>query len=491
MSEKLTNDNLDDIFRNSIDNLETEPSENFWINASEDTLFKSTQAGKRSVFKWRMVAASLLVMLLGLSAYVVYLQRQLVVIKGKLAGVEVNNGNTKVAQNNVVASLHELKNVAKSSATNETSASSNNAVDISTEKPIPVNNNPTVISATVSNNNEAETNDNLAINSPIKKQDRHHTHPLNYHSNPSIAANSSAMSSNIYSPITSAAINNTAVPGNLQNELITLNANSISFIPINTTQQDIASDGIEPVQNYVRPLDEKKRFLSRFSLSLFYEPYISDELLENESSDIVTYNNVSANEEEVNPFSLGLKASYDISRHFSIMLGCTYYNFNVSVSPTTIYAEKQSNGDIAYFFQTSVGTVQCPYANNTKAGDGIVVSGEEKVSYISIPLQLKYNFNPVNRLNFYVTGGIQGNVVITKRMDMHWQDFNWGQGNVIEGIDNRKKFYESYYVAPGISYRIIKGISIYLEPSLEGSPVFSSQKGTPYVGVGGGITYHF
>jgi len=42
MSEKLTNDNIDKIFRNSIDNMETQPSENFWIDVSEDPLSKAS-----------------------------------------------------------------------------------------------------------------------------------------------------------------------------------------------------------------------------------------------------------------------------------------------------------------------------------------------------------------------------------------------------------------------------------------------------------------
>jgi len=75
---------------------------------------------------------------------------------------------------------------------------------------------------------------------------------------------------------------------------------------------------------------------------------------------------------------------------------------------------------------------------------------------------------------------------------MQWRDFNWEQGSAKEGIDNSKKVYTSYYFAPGARYNLLTGISVFFEPSLQGSPVYSKTSGTtPYVGLGGGITYHF
>lgn len=485
MSEKLTNNNIDDIFRNSIDNMETEPSENFWINASEDALFKSTQAGKKAVTRWKVIAAASITLLIGLSAYMFYMQKQLSNIKSKLIVVENKNTIPIVSASNVP----EVKEHVLSATSTDNNAGkevSNIAIPANKiESSVPANSN------NVNTDKVQVANKAIVLNSNIHSKHVNHTYSRVTADNSIVPKANDVIRNDVLSNGESSnTSSNVVIANKVADGPVSMASVTNESIPINEDEQNLITGNIEPVQEYVRPV-QKKSFASKLSVSLFYEPYVSDELLENESSDIVTYNNVSANEEEVNPFSLGLKAGYDISKHISVITGCTYYSFNFSVSPTTIFAQQQSNGDAAYSFQTSVGTVQCPYVNNSKAGDGLTVSGEEKVSYVSIPLQIKYNLTLNKKFDVYVTAGVQANIVAIRKMDMHWQSFNWDEGNATEGIDNRKKLYGSYYAAAGLSYSIVKGIGIFMEPSIQGSPVYSSTKGMPYLGMAGGLTYHF
>jgi|GEM_PF-1777609 hypothetical protein len=492
MSEKLTNDNIDKIFRDSIDDVETQPSENFWINASEDALFKNNLANSKAISNWKLVAASLAAALVFISAYLIYTQKQLSNINKQLVAVKETSGN----QNKDIALIPTNTSAAPVSAKQEklqpvTEQKEHSAKKhkVAASKVQYATQNASLLKkkmSAVSKHNIIASNTSQNISSVKKK--------ILKSSSVSVVSNNSTQQNSINNVVitdqseSDVKSNNTTSANNL---VALTNTDRVSIPLINNQATTITPDYIEPVQPEIK-VAERKTLLSKMSISLFCEPYISDELIENEANDIVTINNVSANEEEVNPYTIGVKVSYDISKHWTITTGCLFYNFDVSVSPATIYAQKQSNGDVGYSFQTSVGTVSCPYGANPSVGDFMVISGKEIVNYLSVPLQIKYNVLNTGNLGLYVSGGAMFNIVAYREMTMHWQDYAWNQGNATEGIDNSKKIYSSFYFAPGVSYRLFNTFSIFIEPSLQGSPVFSSiTKSTPYLGIGAGITYHF
>ncbi|HSY77665.1 MAG TPA: hypothetical protein VK890_12445 [Bacteroidia bacterium] len=470
MGEKLTNKDFDDIFREGINDMDTQPSESFWIKASEDSLFNSTQAKKKAVGKWKLIAASLAAAVVVLSAYIIYQQKEINGIGQRPVITEKKNiaqpivsiissnasqiqhpkpGQKTVTENTTVKPLPAIR-YKKGTVTQIVQSSNYTQNKISSPPSVPR------VSGLASNSNNGN---NFSSNNS----------GLNVVDNQNPQEDISAFSSN---------------------SIQLLNATYSSSITTNSSDLLIPADNIVPVQNNIKP--EGKSFLSKLSVSLFYEPYLSDELLENQSADIVTYNNVSGNEEEVKPFIAGIKMGYDISKHWTVTTGCFYYNFTVGVSPTTIYAQKQQNGDVGYSFQTGMGAVTCPYINpNPNVGEAITVGGNEIANYISIPLQVKYNFITTGNWRFYLTAGVTANIVAYRKMVMHWEENTLSAGNATEGIENSKKIYGSYYFAPAISYSFLKQFSVFLEPSLQGSPVFSSAKNsTPYIGIGTGITYH-
>ncbi|HWY97851.1 MAG TPA: hypothetical protein VNY36_02090, partial [Bacteroidia bacterium] len=450
MGEKLTNKDFDNIFREGINDIDTHPSEGFWIKASEDSLFNSTQAKKKAVGKWKLIAASLAAVVVVLSAYIIYQQKEINGISQRpvldekksisqpiVSTISSHASQTQLSQpeqktvneNSVVKLLPNIK-YKKGTSTHTQVAQSNHNENIK------ISTSPSVATVADVGSNSKNGNNYTANNSPLKAVDNQN--PQN---------NTSAFFSN---------------------SIQLLDGNYNSSISTNSSGLLIPADNIVPVQNNMKP--ESKSVLSKISVSLFYQPYLSDELLENQSADIVTYNNVSGNEEEVRPFIAGIKMGYDISKHWTVTTGCLYYNFIVGVSPTAIYAQKQQNGDVGYSFQTGMGAVTCPYISpNPNVGEAITVSGNEISNYISIPLQVKYNFITAGKWGFYLTAGVVANIVAYRKMAMHWEENNQSAGNATEGIDNSKKIYGSYYVAPAISYKVFKGISLFIEPSLQGS----------------------
>ncbi|MGP8215984.1 MAG: hypothetical protein ACLQQ4_10505 [Bacteroidia bacterium] len=482
MGEKLTDNNLDKLFRDSIDNMETQPSEAFWVKASEDSLYKSNIVTRKAVERWKIVALTLGIAVVALSAYLIYMQRQISDINKRLATTENKNSFQTDAKS--TPAYNQQRGAASGVAkNNQTVANQRTTVAISP----PNNANKTVISHISEKQVAAQTKS-------FAKPGNSKTHVAQPVGNISYThiGNNSEISKNYFSQESSpnnigSAITQDAPKSN-SSELL-FGISNFSLLQINNSETSILPDTIVPVQNYARPAGHN--ILSRLSVSLFYEPYMSDELFENESSDIVTVNNVSANEEEVHPYMIGLRMGYDISKHWTITTGCFFYNFNVSVSPTTIYAQKQGDGTVGYSFQTSIGAVSCPYGATPKVGDYMIVSGEEFANYISVPLQVKYNFITKSRWGVYISAGLMANIVAYREMNMHWQDYKWNEGNASEGIDNSQKVYGSYYFAPGISYRLFNKCSLFFEPSLQGSPVYSSVLNTtPYIGLGAGIIYH-
>ncbi|HTA81387.1 MAG TPA: outer membrane beta-barrel protein [Bacteroidia bacterium] len=465
MSKKPTN-NIDDVFRSSIENMETQPSDQFWLKASEDALFRSSQTNRKIIGKWKMIAAAMAIALVSLSAYVMYMQSEISRLNNKLNLKEEQHNSTIVAQNKI---------------------SQTSTIIQPPVKEVEENIQPkTVVSVAVihkHSNTKKNKRNNVAIKDGGTMSEAQVAKDLKDHS-------TSVTYSQTVSTVETAVSNN--------NSEQNTNSNSDKSLALISAANDVTipqNDISNPAIDYAN--DEKgvtKNTHSKFSVSVFYEFGISDELLENEASDNVVVNNsVVSSEEEVNPYKVGARVGYDISPRLSFVTGALFYNFKISFQPTTIIAQKLSNGEVGYSFQTSAGAVNCPY-DNPKLGDALVVKGTYTTNYISVPLYIKYVLLKRTNWNLYITGGVDINIVAYRQMNMHWQDLKWESGNTSEGMSDAAKTYYSAYFSPGITYRLFKQFSIYAEPSLQGPPTLISKKGIApassiYTGFATGIIY--
>ena len=481
MIKKPTN-TIDDIFRDSIENMETPPSESFWIKTSEEALFKSNLADKKAIGKWKLVAAALAIVLVSLSEYVIYMQREI----GKLSN-KVNVINKEIVSGPVTrANITIDKRVEASNDITIVNKENSDKTEIhSAFSNIPKRNSLNSSEGYISRA-RSKKGTSVVMNHKVKKHFGRNSHINNINKvivtpdNDLIATSSGKNTDN----------NRT---GNYSNKEVTLKGISNLYLPMANTAEVPIMDNMFTITE--DSPSKKQSLLSRLSVSLFYEPYITDELFENDATDITTVNSVVSSEEEAKPYIAGMRVEYKISPHLSILTGCSFYDFKVSVDPTTIFAQKMSNGEISYAFHTSVGTVNCPYsAANAYVGDAIIVKGMYTSNYVSIPVYIKYNFLRNSNWNVYLIGGVNANMVVYRKMDMHWQDSRWDQGDAIEGIAGPSNVYGSLYFSPGISYMLYKGLSIYAEPSLQSAPVFISSAGISktnslFTGIGTGIIY--
>lgn len=467
MDKKPTNKNIDDVFRDSIDNLETEPSEGFWVKASEDSLFRNNLNNRQSINKWKAVAAVLAFALVSLSIYVVYIQKQVRGLNKEITAVK--NTNSASSANDKVSAVVLSNNPSVTSVQNiQPIATTGNNPDRKKINSVGTGNEGTPNPSGLSRKGISNTRTAFLD-----------SHTLAANSNNAASVNETVMNK------TNAEIESANKPGN---EIAALNGIRInSFAP----EENNILAAIDQPNDYVKPAKKQ----SKFAVSLFYEPYLSDELFEKDGADNTVVNNsVVSSEEEVNPFKLGARVEYAASKHVSFITGCNFYNVNISFKPTTIFAEQQANGDVGYTFQTAAGTVNCPYGNaKPNVGDAIIVKGTYTTNYINVPLFVKYRMQLGERFNIYAVGGAEVNMVAYRSVNMHWQDTRWNEGEAKEGISNSSKVYCSLYMAPGISYKICNICSVYVEPSLQESACFISESGitknsSMFLGIGGGVT---
>jgi hypothetical protein len=495
MNEKPTN-NIDDIFKSSLESIETEPSEGFWIKASEDALFKSNLAKRSELNKWKTTAYILGAAIVALAIYLIYSEEELSGVKKQLNKFQENtvvqskskkavqNSEQVAVNNNKENPVAQVREPLQKKATTNTSIILSSSIAVNTGKkniaPRQHIINNAIQSGVVNSTNSEKSYSSNTTNDDAVSQ------VLQQSPSSDIRQNTTDNSGKEIK-------NNSVTTENKTNtDIVNTEPETQTPIALRTNRADstnaIAVDGDQkPVGN--------KSIWSKFSASIFYAPYISDELFESESADNTTINNETANEEEVNPYMLGARFGYDISSKWSIVTGLYYYSFQVAVSPITIYAQQRQSGDVGYSLQTSMGTVECEYNGTPNVGDAMKVNGTATAHYLSIPFQIKYSFINSTKFIFYLTGGAAVNMVAYRKMSLHWQDFNWNEGDELEGIESSESIYYSFYAAPGISYKFNKCFSVYFEPSIMGSPTFLGKNGvnkpsTIFEGLAGGFTYH-
>ena len=494
MNEKPTN-NIDDIFKSSLESIETEPSEGFWIKASEDALFKSNLAKRSELNKWKTTAYILGAAIVALAIYLIYSQEELSGIKKQLTKFQgnavVQSRSQKTGQNSEQVTVNNNKENPVAQVTEPLPKKATNgnvilssAITVNTDKG---NNTPkqhvinnAVQSIAVSSANSKNSSSSNVTNNAVVGD-------LSQQSQSSDIRQNTLGNSR-------AEIENNSITAEDRTDTNSVNGTPETLTPIVSKTNKADSTTASALTNNQQPAD-KKSIWSKLSASIFYAPYISDELFESESADNTTINNETANEEEVNPYMLGARFGYDISSKWSIVTGLYYYSFQVAVSPITIYAQQRQSGDVGYSLQTSMGTVECEYNGTPNVGDAMKVNGTATAHYLSIPFQIKYSFINSTKFIFYLTGGAAVNMVAYRKMSLHWQDFNWDEGDELEGIESSESIYYSFYAAPGISYKFNKCFSVYFEPSIMGSPTFLGKNGvnkpsTIFEGLAGGFTYH-
>src|SRR6185312_5244362 len=192
--------------------------------------------------------------------------------------------------------------------------------------------------------------------------------------------------------------------------------------------------------------------LSKLSISVFFSP---DYLVAYGFNSPYSWgtqieNAIKQGEKEKFSYTTGAKVEYALSPNFTIGAGVAYEEYSFNVNPGTIYAQKQSDGDIGYYFTTSSGVVECPSYGHTALNDSIKMNASSNRKYLQVPLLAKYFLVNAKKLRFYVVAGLEPCFNLGDNTVMNWQNYWGGSGTVnANSVQGSRNFYFSYYVGIG------------------------------------------
>jgi hypothetical protein len=503
MSNESGENEIDDLFKNAIEPVNTEPSERFWQNAAEDVISRGSKLNQKNTSRWRAIAFILAAGLLTLGYFSYKMETQLKTVEKQVRTIEnvqtsgIKTGNTNSTEN---AALDKVNNSASimpgntngskqnKSSTNITQVESSGQRGlIKARSSLPAKQNKTRTSAAVV----------FDIESHPDKQYKKPVNPVTDNTNDKVASsigenqsNNSTKNENITNALTS----NESL--SFPPKLTKIDSVSIKNRPeyVLKQTQGIMNDTIKAVQLLT---DTNP---SKFSISAFFSPnfMVGYKFKTSSSWDNQIENTIKTGEKQNFSYTVGAKAEYNLSSRFAISAGIAYQVYSFTSKPGIIYAQKQSGGDVGYYLTTSSGVVECPsYYGTPNIGDSIRMSAASTRTYLEIPVRLKYNFVNKKKLKLYFIAGADANICLAEKTTMDWQDF-WNESGVanINETEGSERVYMSCYLGIGVNFKICNNLSLYLEPGMHRAITALDNDISPVVAypqlfsATAGLTYH-
>lgn len=479
--------NIDDIFKKAIEPLYTEPSEEFWRKAAEDIIAKGSKATEQKVFRWRVTAFVLGAGLLILGYFTYRMKSTLEKTNQQIKVVE-NEGNKKTSEltaNNV--NKHEDKATLKPAASINIVTHSKQDIQITSSVSIPTENSPAKVNhravaikkqqsqLTSFSDNVIVANSNAGENLLVKhkKSFISATHkPVKL----IVAANqNNEMSASAVNNI----IRNQQSDAPAQPKLYAFTSPASQTLDSIDNKDNIADTAEQanqtasnlpalsnPAQNNKLSVNDS---LAKLRITTFFSPDYLIGYGFNSSNPIGAQieNTIKQGETEKFSYTIGAKAEYALSYNFSIGAGLAYEVYAFNINPCTIYAQKQSDGDVGYYFTTSSGVAECPSYGYTTVGQSILMNASSTRRYLELPLLAKYYIVNAKKLRLYAVAGLEPCFNLGDNIVMNWQN-SWNEGGTVtvNSFEGSRNFYFSYYIGAGVTYKMGRYLSIYIEPGM-------------------------
>ncbi len=165
-------------------------------------------------------------------------------------------------------------------------------------------------------------------------------------------------------------------------------------------------------------------------------------------------------------YSTGIKAGYQITKHFSVTTSVIYSTISSSFDFNRSITSGKVTTDCSWF--TTYGIVTMPVINSTtetcipiKYTSKINVSGIEKIKYVSVPFEGQYKIGK-KQLSGFVSLGFAANFLVSHNATIN--DLVSGV-QYTSNISGLKKTYFSGAIGLGVQYRMWERISVFLEPT--------------------------
>jgi|GEM_PF-3275592 len=477
MSDKPEDNYIDQLFRDSIDNMETEPSDQFWNKAYGTILQNENKAYVLSIRMWRTVAAVLAIAVIALISFNVY-TRYTNAVENKVAGQE----NPAFAANNnhpEAINTTNATNSAVNAASKNAPVVAVNTTQGGTTVQTPVVNNAnhtTPNYGSLSRNSSNHTSSAIAYNNNVVAQ-HNRTHITN---NQGPAYNALYLDDR-----TSITI---PAPDKMDANILAMDVDDNS---------SIGSRHIDE-QNTI-PAKRKPKFGPRLSVSVFGAQSIAEPIIKNNSTgDKFTASDITGREQQEAAFAFGTNVGYDVTHKLTLQAGCEYRSYKFSLAPTTVNI---NIGELnsGYSLATSSGIVTMPYipGYTAKGYDTTATAkGSAARSYISIPLAVKYRFLSDPKVGLYVRAGTSLNVLASNYAKVHVQNSVGEEDVYVYNMQGSKEISLSYMLGFGAVCRLFRGVDLYVEPAYSGAitPNTVTSPITTYscfFDLTGGLIYHF
>jgi hypothetical protein len=512
MSNMLNDDELDSLFKDSIESAEAQPSEKFWTKAYEGILTRENNAYLSRIRTWKRATMALACLVIGLICYSVYITEKVNNLDNQVAQVEKFQANS-TAQNATVASNNNAASI------NGKNTNSSNKLEVSNNDQSSVNS----VNAANSVNSGSSTQ-GLQVNNAVSNESgvvsanqKMHSNNSTSHNGASFAANSHknqgnrrvvAVASNEGNAsqrnvITMLGSNKTAVTSHTEETETNTNNDNQTISNVLYPDESYSSND-SPDSAVSQPVITKSHQPSKFkryvlphvSASVFASYNMADPVMNGYSSgDNLSASQLNSRERQTLAYSFGAKLGYDLSTKWTLQAGISYQVYQFSIASSTLSPQKQGS-ESNYQLVTSSGNVYLPFMPNSNINATVTAKGNALRSYVNIPLQAKYNF--VNSRTFKIYGTFGATMGLLEFNKVSAQAVNsTGSENVnVNSVDGTSQVTCSYLLGVGAEYKIGRAFSVYAEPSYLGAitPVNNSSliKVSNNVLNGAcGVIYHF
>ncbi|MDN3655196.1 outer membrane beta-barrel protein [Ferruginibacter paludis] len=214
------------------------------------------------------------------------------------------------------------------------------------------------------------------------------------------------------------------------------------------------------------------------SATLFFAPNISSNLLKEEPHERMPggmppprdhddRDKIRDGEQRQSSYSLGILLDYNLNKHWSLQTGMELTSKTITISPKTIYADKDDRGEIKYRFNCSSGYtyLSSKTVANPVVGDSLQAFGATNtLKYISVPLALKYHYY-FNKIDLFALAGTTFNVLTKGKIATEIGTATTKEVTTSSSINGLKSNYFSGNIGLGLSYTITRSIALSFMPS--------------------------
>jgi hypothetical protein len=211
--------------------------------------------------------------------------------------------------------------------------------------------------------------------------------------------------------------------------------------------------------------------LHRVSLQLFYGPEMTKRVFtkDHDSDDNLKMNDDDYKERElIGPsFSMGLKAGYDLSERWKVHVGLSYYSFSQQIQPMALFTQKGGDGANHFVLNTSAGSAELPNMGSEPGKkDSLMLNNpsSQVLHYLNIPMTIEFRISDSKRFSCYAFAGAYLSYLLDSRLVMEVTKGSATEVYTFSSLQGTNKFMLGLNAGLGAQYNLSKKISLHAEP---------------------------